>query len=324
MARLNPNIPSPSKQPGSSKPSSLKHPATTSASTTQTSSFDKFLSKTKIFDPESRAAPNSSPTSAQGSPDFSSFSINKSIQPPHPHPAEQMISMNALRDSASKNKALERTAEIREGKRSVGYSTWDIPAPEINAPIQESTAVSPPSRHARIRSCESVDVNLGGRTDHDVAAVEKSSISRATPATGALNSSDVARTPVTSSSALASSFQIDETARATHLSKVHQSLGIHGLLLTRLNALPLSEAFGLHECSHRNDILTTQDSKTLHNHLGRCEQNLHWLLREEGSNVTSIALRVACVEILELVAGRLLEAWDGEGGCEREWKEARY
>lgn len=303
MARLNPNIPSPLKQPTNSKPSSSYQPATVPNPSNQPSpSFEKFLSKVKNVDTAPRPARASPSTSTQESPDFSTFSINKSVQAVNTLLTRQTTPRGALRDTAGIS-----VAGGRNGKRAIGYSNWDISKPRIDEPAQKVSEISTQGRQSRIRSCESVDEELEGRTRHDVVAVEP--LPKPVADTEVLDNGDIdflssrVNATTTTLDGSAPSPHHDTVAHASHQAKVHTCLEIHSLLLARLNALPLADP----DTAASDEIaLSAKESKKLHRHLSRCEQNLHLLLREDTSNEKSTSLKEACVDILGLVTSRIL------------------
>ena len=302
MARLNPNIPSPSQQPTSSNLSSSKHSTTAPVTTTQPSnSFEKFLSKINNVDPAPPPVRTLPSTPNKEPLDFSTFSINKFVQPANTPLARQ----TTLRDD---RKGTDNTSAAggQDGKHVLGYSNRDIIKPGINEPAQNVSEVSSQARHSRMRSCESVDMELEARTRHDAVAFEKIH----SPVTdikgldnGDTNFSPRINATTTTSNAPAPFPRLETVAHASHEAKLHSCLEVHSLLLARLKALSLVNP----NTAASEEIAPSADEvKTLHRHLSRCEQNLHFLLREGKSNEKSINLREACVDILELVTTSIL------------------
>ena len=168
-----------------------------------------------------------------------------------------------------------------------------------DAPVRKAFKSFPQARHARIRSCESVDEELGDQQRPSRAVAHTA---------GILDNGDASRVnaaaaTTTPKAPAFSTHHDDREFHAEHLAKVHESLEIHSLLLPRLNALPLADP---DPSTSHSSLLSPAESRKLHHYLVRCEQNLHSLLRERGSNEKSNGLREACVDVLELVATRVL------------------
>ncbi|CAF9934365.1 MAG: hypothetical protein HETSPECPRED_009203 [Heterodermia speciosa] len=93
---------------------------------------------------------------------------------------------------------------------------------------------------------------------------------------------------------IAASARAFDEGEGEHIHKVRTCLQIHALVLGRLNKLPVGNGVGMDEV------------KLLHGYLGRCERDLCFMVRRGEGGEAEERLREKCIDVLELVVGRVL------------------